>query len=80
LQAVLGFTLPRDPEGGNGKSTHYAYISDGHGYKIAAFGVSDDCPVVAANWPEMIDPARIKAGDPTDCAAYGYWTEDFVNK
>jgi hypothetical protein len=81
LQAALGFTLPRDPEGGDAQSGHYyAYISDGRGYKIAVFGASDDCTVVAANWPEMIDPARIKAGDPTDCGAYGYWTEDFANK
>lgn len=81
LQAVLRLTLPRDPEGGDVQSGHYyAYISDGHGYKIAVFGARDDCAVVAANWPEMIDPARIKGSDLTDCAAYGYWTEDFANK
>lgn len=81
LQAVLGLTLPRDPEGGDVQSGHYyAYISDGRGYKVAVFGARDDCAVVAANWPEMIDPARIKAGDPTDCATYGYWTDEFAEK
>ncbi|MEA2882372.1 MAG: hypothetical protein QOH32_1628 [Bradyrhizobium sp.] len=81
LQANLGFNLSPEPESRDRKSRHhYAYISDGRGYKIAVFGASEDCTVVAANWPEMIDPARIKAGDPTDCAAYGYWTRDFANK
>lgn len=76
LAAALKRTLPTDPVGPKDEN-YYAYFSDGKGYKIAAFAPAEDCTVVAANWPNLIDPARIKRGDATECRAYGYWTKDF---
>ena len=51
-----------------------AYRSDGKGFKLLAVGIESDCPVVAANWPDMIDKVRLKS--PLKCGAYGYWTPD----
>ena len=50
----------------------YLYRSDGEGYKLLAKAPVNECTVVHANWPAMVDhDPSVK--DQLQCVGFGYW-------
>lgn len=52
------------------------YWSNETGYKLIAKAPRNECTVVSANWPQLIDPVGLENGDLTLCTGFGYWSKD----
>src|SRR5262245_46268693 len=66
--------LPRDPRLSDNGDEQYLYKSNGKDFKVIVTRPENDCPIIARDRPDLLDPQRGFGGDP-QCWAYGYWTE-----
>ncbi len=69
--------MAREPRKTTDNESQYLYKSDGVEYKLIYHkSVLEDCLIVKAKYPSLVDPRRNDVGD---CWGFGYWTPGAAN-